>query len=188
MEIELQARHMELGDRVREYVEKKIGRLDRYLPDIRTARVELSHGSKRSVGEQYETQVTVWVDGSVLRAEEHDPDLFTSIDRASSKLHRQVERYRGKRLDRWHDHTKLSEEMLQDEIQAEYEEAHEGEDERVVRRKRFPLQPMNEEEAVEQLQLLGHDFFLFLHGDTGMVNLVYRRKDGAFGLLEPVIG
>ena len=103
MEIELLARHVELSDKVRDYVDKKIGRLDRYLPDIKATRVELSHGTQRSRGEVYRVQITAWVDATVLRAEEMESDLFAAIDLASDKLHRQIERYRGRRLDRWHE-------------------------------------------------------------------------------------
>jgi putative sigma-54 modulation protein len=179
MEIELHARHVELSDKVRDHVEKKIGRLDRYLPDIKAARVELSHGTRRSRGEVYGAQITVWVDATVLRAEEIDGDLFAAVDLASDKLHRQIERYRGKRLDRWQDHDRLVPDLADDEPEFSKVE--------VVRRKRFALYPMNEAEAVEQIELIGHDFFMFMNGDSGQVNVIYRRKDGGYGLIEPVL-
>jgi putative sigma-54 modulation protein len=179
MEIELLARRVELSDKVRDYVDKKIGRLDRYLPDIKATRVELSHGVKRSRGEVYKAQITIWVDSAVLRAEEMEGELFTAIDLASDKLHRQIERFRGKRLDRWHDGDRVASEELP-ELDVE-------EDGAVVRRKRFAMHPMDEQEAIEQLDLLGHDFFLYMNGATGEVNVVYRRKDGGYGLIEPVL-
>lgn len=179
MEIELLARHVELSDEVREYVDKKIGRLDRYLPDIKATRVELSHGTQRSRGEVHRVQITTWVDATVLRAEEMEGDLFAAIDLASDKLHRQIERYRGRRLDRWHDGDRLPPEPDDDLAATDPVD--------VVRRKRFAMHPMDEAEAIDQLALLGHDFYLFMNDDTGLVNVVYRRKDGGYGLIEPVL-
>jgi putative sigma-54 modulation protein len=182
MEIELHARHVELSDRVREHVDRKIGRLDRYLPDLRGARVDLVHGTKRSRGEVYTAQVTAYVNGGVLRAEEMDQDVYAAIDLASDKLHRQIERYRGKRLDRWHDHERPE---LPPEIDDTADE--DGAQPKVLRRKRFPLHEMDEWEAIEQLNLVDHDFFVYVNGATGLVNVLYRRKDGGYGLIDPIL-
>ena len=103
MDLELQVRHFDLTDTVRDYVDRKVGRLDRYLPGIKVTRVELGRGVRRSQGEVYTAQVTAWVDSSILRVEEMNADLFAAIDLASDKLHRQIERYKGKRLRRWHE-------------------------------------------------------------------------------------
>lgn len=188
MNVELQARHFDLKPPMREYVDKKVGRLDRYLPDIKAIRVDLDHGMRRSLGEIYTAQITTWVDGTILRAEEMDHDLYAAIDNASDKLHRQIERYKGRRLGRWHDHTKpLSEVAAPEVVEDDDEEsaAHVG---HVVRRKRYGILPMSEGEAIEQLNLLGHDFFMFMNVDSGDVNVIYRRKDGNFGLIQPEIG
>lgn len=186
MDLELTTRDVPLTDTIRDYVERKIGRLDRYLPDVRTIRVELRHGVKRSMGDAYTVQVTAWVGRTVLRAEETNADLFAAIDLASDKLQRQAERYKGKRVDRWHGHGHAAppselEAILEPEIDEDESVA-----ERIVRRKRFELYAMSEEEAVDQLELLGHDFFVYRDGDTGSVNVLYRRKDGGLGLIEPL--
>lgn len=182
MKIELHGRHLELSDRVRSYAESKIGRLDRFLPDIRSARIDLSHGVKRGRGDVYTAQVTAHTGAGVLRAEEMDGDIFAAIDLAAAKLHRQVERYRGKRLDRWHDHSRP--EPL---LEVDDEEALPAERGQVIRRKAFPLHEMDEREAIEQLNLLDHDFYMFLNGQDGRVNVLYRRRDGGYGLLQPVL-
>jgi putative sigma-54 modulation protein len=174
MELELQVRHFDLTDTVRDYVDRKVGRLDRFLPDIKATRVELGRGIRRSQGEVYTAQVTAWVDSSILRVEEMNADLFAAIDVASEKLHRQIERYKGKR--RHHRHETRP-------APVEAEEAVEAPT-MIVRRKRFQLRPMSEDEAIDQLELLGHDFFLYVEDATGAVNLVYRRKDGQLGLIE----
>jgi putative sigma-54 modulation protein len=175
MDLELQVRHFDLTDTVRDYVDRKVGRLDRYLPDIRATRIELGRGMRRSQGEVYTAQVTSWVDNSILRVEEMNADLYAAIDVATDKLYRQIERYKGKRLQRWHAPKKPA---------PAGEESAEVDAGSIVRRKRFQLLPMAEDEAIEQLDLLGHDFFLYIDGDTGGVNVLYRRKDGQLGLIQ----
>lgn len=178
MEFELSAKDVELNDHVRDYVERKVGRLDRFLSDTVSTRVELRHGAKRTMGEVYTTQITIFADRSVLRAEEMHPDLFASIDLASDKIMRQVERMKGKRLKRWHSGG-LPEPT--------YEEPIEDDDRPlIIRRKRFEVYAMDEEEAVEQIELLGHDFFLYRDGESGEINVLYRRKDGLLGLIAPI--
>jgi putative sigma-54 modulation protein len=179
MDVELSARHFELTDTVRNYIDRKVGRLDRYLPDIKATRVELSRVSTRSMGEVYAAQVTAWVDGSILRAEEVNGDLYAAIDLSADKIHRQIERYKGKRHRRYQARPDEEAEESAEEVVPEEDPA------QVVRRKRFELYPMTEAEAIDQLELLGHDFFMFLNAQTGHVNVMYRRRDGHMGLLEP---
>lgn len=179
MDVELQVRHFELTDTVRDYVERKVGRLDRYLPDIRATRVDLDRGVTRSQGEVYTAQVTTWVEASILRAEEINGDLYAAIDLASDKIHRQIERYKGKRLRRWRGRPVPEEEGIDEVVDAD--EA----GRQIVRRKRFAVYSTTEGEAVDQLELLGHDFFVFLNAESGQLNVLYRRKNGQLGLLEP---
>ncbi len=181
MDVELQARHMELSESVRDYVNRKVGGLDHHLQDIKAIRVDLDHGVRRSRGKIYTAQITTWVDGTILRAEEMDQDLFAAIDKASDKLDRQIQRFKGKRLDRWHEHTRLVPDEPPEVALAEESEAAGH----IVRRKRFGMLAMDEAEAIEQLDLLGHDFFVFMNAETGQVNVIYHRKDGNYGLIQP---
>ncbi len=181
MDVELLARHLDLTDTVRDYVDKKVGRLDRFLPDITSTRVDLGRRTTHSKGEVYTAQVTIWVNGTVLRAEEMNADLFAAVDLAAEKIHRQIERYRGKRLDRRHGRTgpePALEEVVEDEAGVANGPA-------ISRRKRFAVYAMSEAEALEQFDLLGHDFFLFRNADSGEMNVLYKRRDGELGLLEP---
>jgi putative sigma-54 modulation protein len=179
MDVELQARNVELTERVRDYVDKKMGKLERYLQDIRATRVDLRHGVTRSQGEVYTAQMTAFVDKQILRSEEMHPDLMAAIDLASDKLHRQIKRYKDRRVDRWQDHSKPVPlyEPLEDEAEDEP---------RILRRKRFEVYAMGEGEAIEQIELLGHDFFLYRDPDDGDIRLIYRRKGGGLGLIEPI--
>lgn len=181
MQVELQARRFELTPTIRDYVAKKVGRLDRYLPDIKATRVDLDRGVTRSQGEVYTAQVTTWVDSAILRAEETNPDLFAALDLASDKILRQIERYKGKRLRRWQGRgaqPDMGDEYLEEPPPVDDSPA-------IVRRKRFDVYPTTEDEAIDQLELLGHDFFIFVNADTGQINVLYRRKDGQLGLLQP---
>jgi putative sigma-54 modulation protein len=181
MNVELHSRHLPITEQVRDYVERKIGRLDRYLPDIQSTRVDLDRRLTHSQGEVHSAQVTAWVNGTVLRAEELHADLYAAIDLAAEKIHRQIERYKGKRLHRWHD--RVMPEVAP--LAAEEAEAEEAPALVVSRRKRFPIYSMSEAEAVEQFELLGHDFFIFQDADRGAIHVLYRRRGGELGLIEP---
>ncbi len=194
MELTIKGKNVEVTDRLRDYVEKKIGRLDRYLPSISEARVELSSEETKAAADRQVCQVTVRSNGVILRAEERSDDIFTSIDAVLDKLYRRIARYKGKRADRWKGAGAAVEPLpieVEEETEEETEEGEEEEEEteellsRIVRRKRFRMVPMSPAEAIEQMELLGHDFFIFYDANAGQVNVLYRRRDGNYGLLEP---
>jgi putative sigma-54 modulation protein len=166
---------MKVTPRLREYVERKVGKLDRYLPSIDEARIDLTVENTRSAAHSQVAQLTVRVRGTILRAEERTNDMFASIDVVLDKMYRQIARYKGKRQDRWH----APAEPLPIEEPAEETE---GE---IVRVKRFDVRPMMPEEAIEQMELLGHTFYIFLNANEDAINVVYRRDDGDYGLLQP---
>ena len=177
MEVSILTRNMEVSPHLREYVEQKVEKLDRYLPLIEEARVDLKVENTRSAAHRQIAQLTVWVPGTILRAEERTGDMFASIDAVLDKMYRQIARYKGKRRNRWH---AVAEEPSVEEPAEETG----GE---IVRVKRFELRPMMPEEAVEQMDLLGHHFYVFLNVEEGAINVVYRRDDGNYGLLQPAL-
>jgi putative sigma-54 modulation protein len=124
---------------------------------------------------KYVVEVTLPLNGMILRAEESAQDAFASVDLVVEKLERQLDKYKTRLLKRDKQEPRLS----------EHEE--EPETGRIVKVKRFAMKPMMPEEAAMQMELLGHDFFVFSNGETGLVNVIYRRKDGNFGLIEPEI-
>jgi putative sigma-54 modulation protein len=184
--IEIVGRDFEVTDRITEYVTKKVAKLDRHLSMIDETRIELAHiKSARSSLDRYVAQMTVRGKGFILRAEERADDIRAAIDTALEKLDRQVSRYKGKRFNNRGDGKSAAEvaEDIAPEILAELENE---EPPVIVRRKRFDLIPMAEEEAIEQMKLLGHDnFFVFYNAKVGAVNVLYRRRDGTYGLIEP---
>ena len=187
MNLIIQTHNVELTDWLRQYVEKKIGRLERYLPDIDEARVELREESTRSASDRAVAQVTLRSRRTILRAEERTGDMFASIDAVSDKLERRIRRFKGKRA-RNHKRAiaeaNVIEEAFAPTAEMIEEEVPEAE---IVRRKRFEVYPMDPLEAVEQMELLGHDFFVFLNAETGQINVLYRRRSGDYGLIEPII-
>lgn len=187
MEISINSHNVELTQRLRDHVEKKTARLDRYMPNLAEVHVDLSMQNTRSAVERQAAQITIRDDrGTILRAEERDSDMFAAVDAVVDKLYRQIKRYRGKRIKGRRAGSSTVEEMaLGEPLPAEIEEVEIETESSIVRRKSFPLRSMSPEEAIEQMELLGHSFFVFFDVDQEMVNVVYKRHDGNYGLLQP---
>lgn len=182
MNLTVHGQNVTISDRVQDYVEKKVGRLDRYMPHIREARAELVRSKARSNADRYTAQLTIWSGGQILRAEESSEDLFASIDAIADKMYRQIERFKGRRFkSKRRDAAAAAAAIDLSATQLPEEST------QIVRTKQFVAQPMSPEEAVEQMELLGHDFFLFYNVDTSSLNVVYGRRDGHYGLLQPRI-
>ena len=188
MELRITSRNFEASDGLKQYIEKKITRIERHMPGVQDVAVELTSQTMRTQGEQYVAQVTARASGAVMRAEVRAHDAFEAVDAVFDKLQRQVERYKGKRKSRVRGRGAAVETMESAAAETEIalEEAPE-EEPPIIRRKRFPIHPMDDQEAAEQMELLGHDFYLFQNTKSGQVNVVYRRKEGGYGILEPDI-
>src|SRR5919107_531850 len=186
MHILIKGRNIPVTEALERYAWEKVERVARFFDDERTAsraEVELIHERNRAVSEPEVAEATLFINGSVLKASEASEDMYASIDRMSDKLERQVKRYRGRQIDRWHGQMKNTHDKPP--IQPEPFVVEEEEEARIVRTKQFQMKPMSAEEAVLQMELLDHDFFVFTSADTGDINVVYRRRDGDYGLIEP---
>ena len=181
MELQIEAQNMELSPAVQRYIERKLGRLNRHLPSIVASRVEIIEEKTKSPQQRYVVQITLESRGTILRGEGRGGDLFTAIDKVAEVMDRQIEHHKGKLYEKGRGSS-----LARSEI-SEGVEAMEP-SRKVVKVKRFAVKPMSVAEAVEQMELLGHDFFLFLNADTNEVNLLYRRKDGNYGQIEPELG
>jgi len=185
--VEVVARNMRLADNTREYVEKKTAKLDRYLQEIDEVRVELSHvKAARNATDRQVAQITVHGKGFILRTEERADDLHAAFDTALDKMQRQIDRYKGKHFHGRGDGRSAAEVVEVEEMPV---------DETgellplIARRKKFIMLPMNEDEAVEQMRLLGHDnFFVFYNAEQNSIQVLYKRRNGTYGLIEPVVG
>lgn len=183
-QIEITGRNMEVTDRLNDYVTRKVSKLDRYLSGIEEAHIDLAYiKSARSASDRQVAQVTVRGKGFILRSEERADDIFAALDAALDKMQRRIERYKGKHH-RGRGDGKSAAEVVPQPV-AEEEEATEPV---IVRRKHFLITPMDESEAIEQMQMLGHEnFFVFFNATTNGINILYLRRDGTYGLIEPEI-
>ena len=186
LEVAIYPKNMDLTDRISEYVNKKISKLDRFMGDIEETRVDLAYQkSARNPSDRQVAQITIRGRGYILRTEERSDDIFTAVDLALEKMQRKIKRLKGKRVDARVDGTPISA-IAGDEVIPMEEEAAMPV---VARRKTFELAPMDENEAIEQMSQLGHEsFFLFFNANTNKINVLYRRRDGTYGLIEPNIG
>ena len=178
-----------VGDpELQEYARRRIGRLERYLPTVREAVVEVRRENTRAAEQRYIVQVTVNSRGTFLRAEERAAEARVAVDHAADALGQQVRRhkdklYRSGRSTHHARHAEIAQDQALVPTEDEDDEGRFGG--RVVRVKRFPIKPMTVDEAVEQMELLGHTFFLFHDADNRSYALLYRRRDGDYGLILP---
>lgn len=186
MRIQVRGDRLEVTPALRQYVEKKIGRLEKYFNASGVdAHVTLAVNGLHSV------EVTIPINGYVLRAEDKSPDMYASIDLVSEKLEKQIAKYKAKVNGRMKQVGLKT--LFKDGAatargsSVSVEEVEETEVGTLVRTKRFAMKPMPVDEAILQMDLLGHDFFMFSNSDTEEVNVVYKRRDGHYGLIEPTI-
>jgi len=175
-------KEVELTEELRDYIDKKADKLDKFLNNINEKRIDLAFvKTAREPDNKYVAQITLRGRGFILRAEERAMDIKAAIDQVLDKIERQIERYKGKHLKNRNGALPTSE-----LFEVEYEEE---ETPLIVRRKKFTLHPMDELEAIEQMNLLGHeDFFIFYNIDTSSINVLYKRRNGTFGLIQPELG
>lgn len=186
LKIDIFTRNIELTDRIREYSEKKVSKLGRLITGVDETRLDLAYvKSARSASDRQVAQITMRGKGFILRVEERADDLYAAIDEAVEKMQRQISRFKGKRA------RGRTEGMPAYEVAAQFAPEPETPEEPpiIARRKTFSLTPMDEMEAVEQMKLLGHeDFFVFFNANSNAINVLYTRRDGTYGLIEPKLG
>jgi putative sigma-54 modulation protein len=174
--LQVKGKNVEVSDSLKTYAQEKLGKLDKHLNDAARLELELAVEKNPSISENQVAEATIWTKGPVLRARESSGDMRASIDLLVEKLERQARRYREKRRR----YTKGSGNSEPEAMPVMPDE----ESPVIVKTKQFAVKPMTAEEAVLQLELIGHDFFVFQNADTNDVNVVYRRRDGNYGLIE----
>lgn len=174
MKLTVRGKNLEVTDALKEHVKKRVGKVDKYFDVDAEAQVTLS--VERGI---HKVEVTVLINGLILRAEEGTNDMYASIDLVVDKLERQIAKYK----------TRINRKARQSggirAVQDLPKVEEDNEEPKVVRTKRFAIKPMPVEEAILQMNMLGHDFFVFANAQTDDINVVYRRKDGNYGLIEP---
>ena len=175
MKVNITGKNYKTYDRLEKTIEKKLDRLDKYFSEETDANVILSQERGRD-----KIEVTINAKGAVFRAEELNADVYDGIDRVVDKLSSQITRFKGKLARRYNDNKALKFEF----DEPEEDEEKETEETTVVKTKKFELRPMDVEEAILEMEMLGHNFFVYLDMDTDSVNVVYKRNGGNYGVLE----
>jgi ribosomal subunit interface protein len=185
MQLTLRTKNRKLSPREEELIRKKIDRL-RHLDQVSDAEVVVSQ-ERNKRGDIQIIQLTLHAHGALLRSEESDLELNNALDAALAKIDTRLERYKGRWVRRRKSHSDRDTlPVVLDGVEPVEEEPDEEEEARpVVRTKRFPVQPMTKEEAVEQMELLGHSFFIYWDADDKLYAVVYRRNSGDYGVLQP---
>jgi putative sigma-54 modulation protein len=177
MRLHVKGKNHEVSDSIRRYAEEKLGKLDRQLHELTQVELELCVEKNPSISANQVAEATVWTKGPTLRAREASTDMRASIDQLTEKLRRQIEHYRAKRSRRQSRGNGIPTggPMATDEDVGP----------KIVKTKQFTVKPMSAEEAALQLELVGHDFFVFRNDESDELNVIYRRRDGGYGLIEP---
>ena len=173
MNLVISGKNIDITEGLRSAVEEKIGKLERYFVDSTEVHVTLSTEKNRQ-----KIEVTIPMKGSIIRAEETSTDMYVSIDLVEEVIERQLRKYKNKLIHKEQNVAQLSKAFVD-------EDAYDEEDIAIIRSKKFAMKPMDPEEACVQMELLGHTFFVFRNSETDEVNVVYKRKDNTYGLIEP---
>lgn len=172
MKFNIHGKKIEITEPIRNYIEEKIGRLDKYFENSNeiTATVAV-----KLVGRKQAIEVTINTNSLIIRGEEASDDLYASIDIVSDKIERQIRKNK----------TRIHKRSNKDKVfYLDYEVEKEEKEETIVKRKVVDTKPMDEEEAILQMELIDHDFFVFKNAETGNVNVLYKRQDGNYGIIE----
>lgn len=178
MKFTIIGRKYEVTDKVRDYVEKKLGRLDKFFKEDSEARVVLG-----TIKENEYIEASIYASGMIYRAESSDKEILAAIDRIVDVIERQIRKNKTRLAKKIKKDATLDSKLISGEIYAGEEETNEFE---IVKTKRFTVKPMTSEEAVLQMNLLGHNFFVFKNVETNEMNVVYKRKDGKYAIIESV--
>ena len=173
MNLVISGKNLDITEGLRSAVEEKIGKLERYFTDSTEVHVTLSTEKNRQ-----KIEITIPMKGSIMRAEEVSSDMYVSIDLVEEVIERQLRKYKNKLIDKEQNAVHLNQEFID-------EDAYEEEEIQIIRSKKFAMKPMDPEEACVQMELLGHNFFVFRNSETEEVNVVYKRKGNTYGLIEP---
>ncbi|MCQ6275724.1 ribosome-associated translation inhibitor RaiA [Bacillus sp. V3B] len=182
MNYNIRGENIEVTPAIREYVEKKITKLERYFTETPNANVNVN--LKTYNDKTAKVEVTIPMQNLVLRAEETHNDMYAGIDLITDKLERQIRKHKTKVNRKFREKGGIEAFFTNEIVDADEPIIEEENDLEVVRQKSFDLKPMDSEEAILQMNMLGHNFYVFTNAATNLTNVVYKRKDGRYGLIE----
>jgi len=191
MKVTIEGKNIELTDAIKGYVNEKLDKLSKHYDNIikgHEVKVKLSVAKNPRIPDKNTTEVTIFLDGKIIRSEQSSEDMYASIDLVSNKLDRQIQKYKAKHYSSYQhgERPKLGTDLTG---QLPSEKIKKGASRlgKIIKTKRFKLHPMTPEEAVDHLDLIGHDFYVFINSETKKINTLYQRKDGEYGLIEPIL-
>ena len=187
MKLVIQGKNIEITDSLREYVTNKIEKAVNHYQNLTTeVDVHLSVAKNPRINSKQTAEVTIYVNGSIVRAEEGSESLYASVDLVADKISRQLRKYKEKRQAQSHAPVKTAEALSEQPVAADLLQDRSPElPGQVVRTKYFAMPPMTPQEALEQLELVDHDFYMFMNSETGEINVIYERNHGGYGVIQP---
>lgn len=190
MKIVIEGKNIHLTSPLKDYVNEKLSKLSKHYDHVikgHEVKVKLSVTKNPRITNNNITEVTIFLDGKIIRSEQASEDMYASIDLVVDKLDRQIQKYKAKIYRSFqHSERPRPNPQIADELLNETNIHNDKEKPKIIKTKKFKLHPMKPEEAIEHLDLIGHDFYLFINSLTNQINTVYKRKDKDFGLIEPI--
>jgi len=177
MKLQIITKNVEVSEAIQEQVKKKVNKLSRYLPTIDEGKIEILKENAKLPQQRFTIQVTLNSKGILIKAQEKAEDIRTALDKVTAALTNRIKRYKGKLYDKGRGISLARQGTTEEAEQTEAPK-------KIVKSKHFLIKPMLQDEAINQMELLGHDFFLFISAETGKLSLLYHRKDGNYGLIE----
>ena len=181
MAILIVTKNLKIDEQLSSYAESKLGKLSKYLSNISSVKLELSEEKSKSRQHLYTAQVTLNINGFLIRGEQKKDDIHASIDAVADVMERLVVKYK----ERYEITKRRVPESIRKPPLEDVEKDNAGKDGVIVKSKSFLIKPMTIEQAIDQMEFLGHDFFIFVNDGENSVNVIYRRKDGKYGLILP---
>jgi putative sigma-54 modulation protein len=178
MQVQVITKNLKVEGDIKEYAEKKLNKLTKYLNSISSIKLELVEEKSKSRLHTYSAQVTLNVKGFLIRGEQKGDDAHATVDAVADVMERLINKYKARYEVR---ESESIRKLVNSEVQREDEEEKTG----VVKLKRFTIKPMTVDEAIDQMEFIGHDFFIYINGNNNSINVVYKRKDGKYGVLQP---
>lgn len=178
MRYTITGRNVEITDGLKKAVEEKLHKLEKYFTEDTEAKITLSVQK-----ESHKIEVTIPTKQGLIRAEEVSGDMYVSIDKVESIIERQIKKFKNKLVDRKQSSVSFSDFFIKED----YSDSDEEDEIKIVKTKRFSIKPMDPEEACLQMELLGHDFYVFRDAVSDEICVVYKRKDGKYGIIEPEV-
>ncbi|MCX6007804.1 MAG: ribosome-associated translation inhibitor RaiA [Chloroflexi bacterium] len=181
MQIQVITKNLKVEGDIKEYAEKKLSKLTKYLNSITSIKLDLVEEKSKSRLHTYSAQVTLNVNGFLIRGEQKGDDAYATVDAVADVMERLIDRYKA----RYEVNKGRVPESIRKPVNSEARREDEEEKTGVVKLKRFTIKPMTVGEAIDQMEFIGHDFFVYINGDNNSINVVYKRKDGKYGVLQP---